>query len=159
MPQDKAPLFVPAQDLVDRAKNDLAKQQAHHARLEQELLLSQGQIERLRAFLATAAAYLNDPSISAGPIQQRQLTKTETLLRATEEEIRRAGRSLTIQELFTAMLKEGHQIGGQNPKLNYAGILSREGKGRVKYDREKGWTLDRPEQKSEPGAKAPDPLL
>ncbi|HLG49985.1 MAG TPA: hypothetical protein VKY24_27340 [Reyranella sp.] len=134
-----APLL--ALDLVDRAKRDLAQQEARLAKIEEESFRARKEIERLRAFLATAAAYLNDVSISAGPITSKPPTQTETLLKATVEEIRAAGRPLTIQELFTRMLHRDIKIGGASPKQNYAGILSREGRAFVRYDRDRGWDL------------------
>lgn len=148
---------VSAQELVDRAKRDLAQHEAQLAQAEEAVIRSQHEVERLRAFLNTAASYLNDVRVSAGPISTKPLTQTEALIQATIDEITRAGRHLTIQELFTRMLQRELRIGGQNPKQNYAGILSREGKERVKYEKDKGWTLVTKENGSD--AEASNPLF
>lgn len=140
---------VLAQDLVERARRDLVQQERHLAVLREQVVNAEQQIERLRAFLNTAAGYLNDVNISVGPITEKPPTQAEALLNATEEEIRTAGRPLTIQELFTRMLDRGLKIAGKNPKANYSWILSNPGKGRLKYEVGHGWNIDK-EKKSGP---------
>lgn len=133
---------VSAQDMVDRAKKDLTKQEQRLAGLREQVQRAEQECVRLRAFLNTAAVYLNDTSISAGPMQDRGPTQASALLDATIAELKAQGRPMTIGELFTRMIERGHKITGKNPKQNFSWILSNAGKGRVRYEVGKGWSLD-----------------
>ena len=73
---------VTAQDMVDRAKRDLARQEQRAAGLREQLMKTEEQCARLRAFLNTAAGYLNDVSVSAGPITDKSPTQAEVLISA-----------------------------------------------------------------------------
>ena len=136
------PTPVLALDMVERGKRDLAKHEQRLAALREQVMRTEEECARLRAFLVTSAAYLNIVSASAAPIHDKAPTQATVLLDATVAELRAQGRPMTIGELFTRMLELGHRITGKNPKQNFSWILSNAGKGRVKYEIGKGWCVD-----------------
>lgn len=130
-----------AQDLVERGKRELTKLDQRIAAAREQLNRMEQQRDRVRAFLNTAAGYMGDMSASAGPIMDKAPTLAETLILATEDEIRAHGRPMTIGELFARMIERGMRITGKNPKQNYSWILSNTGKGRVKHEFGQGWSI------------------
>lgn len=149
-------------DMRVRAKADLDRANERVRRLTSDLDAAKQEQHRLESFIQVLERYVGngdgaDPSRPATPARHNAGSggKSLRLVGATIDEIRKAGRPLSIAELVQRLTDRGLQIGGARPAPNLAGYLSRSPL--VRFEQGMGWiVVDLPQETDTASAEKED---
>lgn len=130
--------------ILAKAEYDLEKAQSRVGKLRDDLARAEDQVQQMASVVSWLRKQAGLPDTDPNQTTRahpktRPNSKSGELVEICIAAIKSMGRRLSIQELETAIIVEGREIGGANPRTNLAGYLSRDD--RIEYQQGRGWGL------------------
>lgn len=113
---------IPA-DLIEKARADLAKARTQERRAQDLLNTAQAERVRLEHFFEQLERYSAEKP-AADDVDGRG-SKTKEIVSAAIDIVTMASAPVSIGDLYDALIASSIEIGGEQPKSNLAGFLSR----------------------------------
>jgi hypothetical protein len=131
---------ISPEELIARAKADLAKQEAAEARALEAMERARAEQVKLRGFIETLERYSGiEATAVARPRAQGRVSRSRELVDKAVEILFFNDMPIEIGKLADLIEIEGLTIAGQNRNATLAGYLSRDE--RVEFVRPVGWQL------------------